>query len=446
MARKGLGLLKVAGSLVKAVGGSNALVESVKERVEKPDKLVYITGSFGLENVSRIIKTAYDSKETLLIEQNREKDARELLAQNLLETADRAGHSLKKVMIQTVAEEDLPLLCEYMQPDLLVVTGFFRDEEEKKGDIADVVTKINAALNDETVVVVNGDDLIACNIRPGNKRVTYGIDMQKDDRYLRHNIVNDLIACPVCDTKLTYAFIRYNHLGRAVCPECGFASPILDYHVSMYDENELTFVTQEKTEKYPVLGEHKMDLYSEACALTVLKTLGVTRETIIHALGQVKPVERFEILAQCEAGKIVMVNAPDKKPSENSLVFEEITERQKNCTVVLMNYSAKDQENYSENMFWLYETDFEYLNHQCVHQIIACGNRCYEMGLRLLLAGVVEDRITCIQDPVDMPAGIDMNGIADVYLLCDESMRKQAADMTGKILKYMRREADRDED
>lgn len=446
MKKKGLGLLKMAGSLVKAVGGSTMLTESVKERVERPEKLVYITGSFGLENVSRIMKAAIDSHDILMIENDQNKDAAELLAQNLLAVADHTGQSLKKVMIQVVEETKVPDLCEYMQPDMLIVTGFFRDEEEKKGDIADLVTRINGALDDKAVVVVNGDDLIACSIKPDNKRVTYGIDAQKDDRYLHPNIINDLIACPVCDTKLEYAYIRYNHLGRAVCPECGFASPVLDYHISNYDDKTLTLITPESVENYPLIGEHKMDLYCEVCALTALSMLGASKEAMQQALSQVHMAERFKELAHCDAGDIIVADALDKKPSENSLVFEQIAANNKACAVVLMNYSAHDQEKYSENMFWLYETDFEHLNHQCVHQIIACGNRCYEMGMRMMLAGIVEERISCVPNPEDMPGNIDMEGIARVYLVCDESTKKQAIDLSGAILKYMRREADRDED
>ena len=59
---------------------------------------------------------------------------------------------------------------------------------------------------------------------------------------------------------------------------------------------------------------------------------------------------------------------------------------------------------WSENTCWLYDCDFEFLNDDKIKQIVVYGDRGKDYVLRLLIAGVPEDRITFVKKPEE---GVD---------------------------------------
>lgn len=65
-----------------------------------------------------------------------------------------------------------------------------------------------------------------------------------------------------------------------------------------------------------------------------------------------------------------------------------------NKVVILLLADLHDEVNSSENITWLYDIDFEFLNKENVKQIIISGIRVYDILLRLLLAGIPKDKIT----------------------------------------------------
>lgn len=60
-----------------------------------------------------------------------------------------------------------------------------------------------------------------------------------------------------------------------------------------------------------------------------------------------------------------------------------------------------DAEETSENTAWIYDTDFEFLNDDSITQIICSGVRRTDYKVRLLLAGVPEEKITCVEKESD---------------------------------------------
>ena len=96
----------------------------------------------------------------------------------------------------------------------------------------------------------HGDDLIVSNLAPENERIYFGIDRIDTDTDTCENIARDIIVCPKCDSKLEYDFVRYNHIGRAHCTKCDFASPKIDYEVTNIDlENKTMIVKHEEQEE-----------------------------------------------------------------------------------------------------------------------------------------------------------------------------------------------------
>mgnify|MGYP000715436277 FL=1 len=73
------------------------------------------------------------------------------------------------------------------------------------------------------------------HLAPDNDRVYFGIACEDEKTTSTNNIIKDVVACPKCGAKLNYEYIRYNHIGRAFCPNCDFGSPEMDYAVEAID-------------------------------------------------------------------------------------------------------------------------------------------------------------------------------------------------------------------
>ncbi len=86
-------------------------------------------------------------------------------------------------------------------------------------------------------------------------------------------------------------------------------------------------------------------------------------------------------------------------------------------------YDRKDS---SEIMTWIYDADFEFLNQPNITNIVVVGVRRQDYKMRLLMAGVPEDRIRIVEkeDEVCGQLNFDTEKIFVLYelYLVDEAM------------------------
>ena len=98
---------------------------------------------------------------------------------------------------------------------------------------------------------------------------------------------------------------------------------------------------------------------------------------------------------------------------------------------------AYDRKKSVEYAGWIYDVDYEFLTRDGVEQVIATGPRCYDHKVRLLLAGIGEDKISCALSEMD---GIDMinkEKIDSVYILYDTSTYSLSCQMKEKLIKKL---------
>ena len=76
-----------------------------------------------------------------------------------------------------------------------------------------------------------------------------------------------------------------------------------------------------------------------------------------------------------------------------------------------------DAHHWSENTCWIFDADFEYLRNDSVVQLVCTGARCRDYKLRLLMAGVPEERIVCEPDEFRAAELLHYAPGDDVYIL-----------------------------
>lgn len=72
---------------------------------------------------------------------------------------------------------------------------------------------------------------------------------------------------------------------------------------------------------------------------------------------------------------------------------------------------------WSENPSWMYDTDFEFLNSDDVTCLVCAGPRAYDYKLRLLLAGIPEEKIRLAEDEFAALELLPLTPGDDVYIL-----------------------------
>ena len=79
-------------------------------------------------------------------------------------------------------------------------------------------------------------------------------------------------------------------------------------------------------------------------------------------------------------------------------------------------HDAKDS---SENITWIYDTDFEFLNNENIKRIIVGGKRAKDYLFRLLQAGIPREKIYCELDQYKTAEDVSLDKKNDIYILFD---------------------------
>ena len=159
----------------------------------------------------------------------------------------------------------------YVKPDYAVVTNLTRDSIMRNahpGYIADILTR---SIPQTATMILNADDLITCGVAPENRRVYFGVDRLPGDTTRCENLIDDLRICPKCSGKLTYVYRRYHHIGKCVCPDCGFRSPESDYLATDVDMEKGTMALREGGEEHPyrLISDSVPNLYNMVTVIAV---------------------------------------------------------------------------------------------------------------------------------------------------------------------------------
>ena len=111
--------------------------------------------------------------------------------------------------------------------------------------------------------------------------------------------------------------------------------------------------------------------------------------------------------------------AKGQNPIACSRAVDFISKQEGKKSVLLALDDMSDNNKSAECDTWFYETDFELLKDENITQIIAAGPRCYDMQVRLLIAGIEKEKIVCVENELEAPEKIDYLNVDKVCVLYD---------------------------
>lgn len=442
-------IVKIATKILKLLGRNathlpgwmaNKLCPDFLGHLEKPERLVYITGTNGKTTVSNLTAEVLKDNGYDYINNASGSNVSEGVVSALLSKSSFFGKSRCKLAVLEVDERYSPLIYPYMPPDYLLCTNLFRDSYKRNAHTEFISGVLNSQIPKHTKLILNGEDLISNHLAMENERRYFGINCP-DGHSSSDNIIKDIVACPNCGALLKYDYIRYNHIGRAHCPNCDCGSPELDYSVEKIDyENQRCLIKMPGgTCEFKLIGSNVTDIYNMLAAIALLSELGLEVSQIQKSFEKIKVVESRYYSENVHGKELVISLAKGQNPIACSRICDFIRHETGTKAVVCMMDDCYDAKESSENIAWIFDIDFEFLNDASVKQIVLTGVRNADYHLRLLMAGIPEEKIVLCDKEEDAASYVDYAAVDKIYILHDiysvqyENAKKVYQDLKNRL-------------
>ena len=390
-------------------------------RIDKPQTIIGVTGTNGKTTVCNMIEDTLRENGYDFMDNHLGSNINSGIASTLIENATLTGKMKKEMAVFEIDERSAVKVYPYITPTYLVCTNLFRDSLKRNAHTEFIFDILDKHIPKETKLVLNGDDLIVSSLAKENERVYFGIERLDTDTDICHNIARDMIVCPQCDSKLVYDFVRYNHIGRAHCSKCHFASPKIDYDVTNLDfENmKMTMQTKKQEEQYDLINNNLINSDNMLATISLLRELGLEPTVINQSLRKQEIVDTRYSKEIVEGIEMVTHLAKGMNPIACSRVFDYVRKEKGNKAVILLLDDLHEAANSSENIAWQYDTDYEFLNDESIKQILMAGARHLDGYVRLQMAGVPKEKIVHVRNEMDLVDDLNLEGIDKIFILHD---------------------------
>ena len=406
----------------------------------QPKKLIAITGTNGKTTSSNLILDVYAQTNLRIAHNSLGSNIQEGIITTLLKGSNFMGNKAKvDLVILEVDERVSPKIYPYIKPDYLCVTNLFRDSYRRNASVEFIADILDQSIPKETKLIVNSDDAISSYIAKDNERFVFSMEAQENEFQIKDSLIKDLVYCPVCDYKLSYTFNRYHHIGKVICPNCGFTNLNPDLSIHKIDE-KVHVKYGDRVYLFPRIGENITDFYNMIAAIATCVYSGLSIDEVQKSFEHLTVVQsRFNVVESKGKNLIVMMSK-DQNPVAASRVFDYIRRQNTRNTAVIFINENSDHHTGSENNAWYYDADFEYLNQEHIKQVIVGGWRILDAKVRLLLADVNESRISLAHDEVSTYKFIDFTKVDDVYILYGTKTEPEALKVRELLLDRIKKE------
>jgi len=385
----------------------------------RPETVVSVTGTNGKTTCCNMLIDFFTRGGETVLNNRLGSNTNAGIASALSQGNTWGGKARQKLAVLEVDERSSRLVYPYIRPDYILITDLFRDSILRNANAEFIAGILDSSIPENTKLVLNGDDLISSRVALRNRRVYYGIGRLPTDTDTCRNIINDVRVCPVCQSPLASDYVHYCHIGRVRCPKCGFASPEPDYFADSLDfENSAIHIAEKDGgETYHLAADSIFNAYDVLGVIALLREMGHSRAEVKAAMEEIRIVGTRYLTEQAGDVSVVDHLAKGLNPVACSLVFDWLSRRPGKKELILL--LSSDPYELPENVTWLYDTDFEFLNSPDITRIVVGGKRLEDYRLRLLIAGVPEDKIVCCASEAETVEHLELAAGETVYFLHD---------------------------
>ena len=404
-------------------------------RTKKSPNVLCVTGTNGKTTTTNMVADILSQSGMKVVSNRYGSNINTGVATALTHSVNILGKPKIDALVLEVDERFSRLILPFIKPDYLVVTNLFRDSIKRNAHPEYIFSILDTYVPETTKLILNADCLQSSQLLKNNNRVYFGVEKLDTDVTECVNLINDFSICPNCDEKLKYNYLRYHHIGNAYCPKCGFKSYEANYRLTNIDYEKQTITVDHSSVEtvYPMVNRALYNIYNELAAITLMSEFGVDLQKVKDYMKKISITQtRYK---ENKAGKteIVRTMAKGQNSVSCSRTLDFVGHEDGDRTVFIMIDDLFERRDSSEFIGWIYDADFEFLNTDGIKQIVLAGPRCFDYKLRLLIAGVPEERILCEEDEFKAVDIMDKD-IDKLYLLHDTSTYDLACKVESKII------------
>lgn len=404
-------------------------------QTKKSPNVLCVTGTNGKTTTTNMVADILSESGYKVVSNRYGSNINTGVATALTHSVNVFGKPKIDVLALEVDERFSRLILPFIKPDYLIVTNLFRDSIKRNAHPEYIFSILDTYVPKTTKLILNADCLQSSQLLKENERVYFSIDRLPTDVTECVNLINDFSFCPKCNEKLKFNFLRYHHIGNAYCPNCDFKSYEAKYHLTNidYDNQSVTVSIDGKEDTYPMVNRALYNIYNELAAISLMNEFKVDTEKVKDYLRKISVTQTRYKEGKVGNTSIIRTMAKGQNSVSCSRTLDFVGHEEGEKSVFIMIDDLFERKDSSEFIGWIYDADFEFLNTPEMKQVILAGPRCFDYKLRLLIAGLPEEKILCEEDEFKAIKLIDKN-VSKFYLLHDTSTYDLACEVEEKII------------
>lgn len=372
-------------------------------------KVIFVLGTNGKTTTCKMIQIILSKSGGRVVVNDSGANLDNGIASALVADTDLLGRLKSEAFVFEIDEASLERVSKYIKPDVVVLLNLFRDQLDRYGEVDSVAGKWGDSIRRMsgrdpstalrmTTLMINGDDPQLAYLGSLYKGEVKYFGINNPELFLvEMQHATDSIHCPKCGKRLTFGGVYFSHLGKYACGQCGFTHP------------KMAITSKDVTSPLPGV----YNLYNVMAAMLVTQYFHLSLDESKKALGDFKPAfGRSEKLII--NGKVVKILLSKNPTGFNESLRTALTEGGRQFLFVL-NDRIPD----GTDVSWIWDVDFEMLRNderpttprlrgasmmreRDERKIIVCGERAYDLGLRLKYAGIERDKYVQIQVEINL--------------------------------------------
>jgi len=390
--------------------------EKVLEKIKYPKYVIGVTGSSGKGTTTNFIYHILKDAGYDVIYNASGSNGIRGIATLILNNCTITGKFKHEVLLLELDERHLHLAFGKNKMTHLVLTNITRDQPARNGSPDLIYDVIYEALDGSTTLVLNADDpsLQKMKLTYSGKIVTYGINKVKDSYNKKENFSVDNAYCPNCHKKLIYSYYHYGHIGSYYCPNCSFKRGTPDFIGTKVDLEKQFMIINGNEVK--LNKNFLFTAYATIAAYALCKTIGIKEKNIMYAFNEDVIQSKRGHELHLGDRQITMLESKNENALSYYQSLKYIVNEAGDKTVILGFENVSRRYKYND-LSWLWDVDFELLNHESIKQIVIIGRFKWDVLTRLRYAKVKEEKIILMEDINNLVSTLENETTGNIYTM-----------------------------